>query len=126
MAPALVEALLQDLDALLDVAQLLAVALDLVLDVGQLARRKRWRRSKASPMVARRLLAEDWRRREREGRGFTFRAFIWQRLLSKVTYKCQALIIVRLNPCLYTTMIARIRCYTMLSTILNARTYNRQ
>lgn len=33
----LVEALLQDLDALLDVAQLLAVALDLVLDVGQLA-----------------------------------------------------------------------------------------
>lgn len=36
---ALVQALLQDLDALLDVAQLLAVALDLVLDVGQLARR---------------------------------------------------------------------------------------
>lgn len=34
----LVEALLQDLDALFDVAQLLAVALDLVLDVGQLAR----------------------------------------------------------------------------------------
>lgn len=33
----LVEALLQDLDALLDVTQLLAVALDLVLDVGQLA-----------------------------------------------------------------------------------------
>lgn len=37
----LVEALLQDLDALLDVAQLLAVALDLVLDVGQLAGRVR-------------------------------------------------------------------------------------
>lgn len=33
----LVKALLQDLDALLDVAQLLAVALDLVLNVGQLA-----------------------------------------------------------------------------------------
>lgn len=39
MAPCLVKALLQDLDALLDVAQLLAVALDLVLDVGQLAGR---------------------------------------------------------------------------------------
>lgn len=39
MAPRLVEALLQDLDALLDVAQLLAVALDLVLDVGELAGR---------------------------------------------------------------------------------------
>lgn len=37
MASRLVQALLQDLDALLDVAQLLAVALDLVLDVGQLA-----------------------------------------------------------------------------------------
>lgn len=37
MPPGLVEALLQDLDALLHVAQLLAVALDLVLDVGQLA-----------------------------------------------------------------------------------------
>lgn len=39
MSPRLVEALLQDLDALLDVAQLLAVALDLVLDVRELARR---------------------------------------------------------------------------------------
>lgn len=39
MSARLVEALLQDLDALLDVAQLLAVALDLVLDVGQLAGR---------------------------------------------------------------------------------------
>lgn len=39
MAPRLAQALLQDLDALLDVAQLLAVALDLVLDVGQLAGR---------------------------------------------------------------------------------------
>lgn len=39
MPSALVKALLQNLDALLDVAQLLAVALDLVLDVGQLARR---------------------------------------------------------------------------------------
>lgn len=39
MSSRLVEALLQDLDALLDVAQLLAVALDLVLDVGQLAGR---------------------------------------------------------------------------------------
>lgn len=37
--PRLVEALLQDLDALLDVSQLLTVALDLVLDVGQLAGR---------------------------------------------------------------------------------------
>lgn len=36
MASRLVEALLQDLDALLDIAQLLAVALDLVLNVGQL------------------------------------------------------------------------------------------
>lgn len=39
MPSGLIEALLQDLDALLDVAQLLAVALDLVLDVSQLARR---------------------------------------------------------------------------------------
>lgn len=39
MSSRLVEALLQDLDALLDVAQLLTVALDLVLDVGQLAGR---------------------------------------------------------------------------------------
>lgn len=39
MAPRLVESFLQDLDALLDVTQLLAVALDLVLDVGQLASR---------------------------------------------------------------------------------------
>lgn len=39
MSSGLVKALLQNLDALLDVAQLLAVALDLVLDVGQLARR---------------------------------------------------------------------------------------
>lgn len=37
MASRLVEALLQDLDALLDIAQLLAVALDLVLDVSKLA-----------------------------------------------------------------------------------------
>ena len=37
--PGLVEALLQDLDALLDVTQLLTVALDLVLDVGELAGR---------------------------------------------------------------------------------------
>lgn len=35
----LVEAFLQDLDALLDVPQLLAVTLDLVLDIGQLAGR---------------------------------------------------------------------------------------
>ncbi|KAK0134493.1 hypothetical protein N1851_029901 [Merluccius polli] len=41
MASTLVEALLQDLDALLHVAQLLTVALDFVLDVGQLARRVR-------------------------------------------------------------------------------------
>lgn len=39
MAARLVEALLQDLDTLLDVAQLLAVALNLLLDVGQLAGR---------------------------------------------------------------------------------------
>ena len=39
MAGALAKALLQDLDALLDVAQLLAVALDLVLDVAERARR---------------------------------------------------------------------------------------
>lgn len=39
MAARLVQALLQDLDALLDVTQLLTVALDLVLDVGQLAGR---------------------------------------------------------------------------------------
>ncbi len=39
MSPRLVEALLQDLDALLDITQLLAVALDLVLDVSQLAGR---------------------------------------------------------------------------------------
>lgn len=39
MAPCLAKALLQDLDALLDVAQLLAVALDLVLDVSELAGR---------------------------------------------------------------------------------------
>ena len=39
MPPRLVEALLQHLYALLDVAQLLTVPLDLVLDVGELARR---------------------------------------------------------------------------------------
>lgn len=39
MSSGLVKTLLQNLDTLLDVAQLLAVALDLVLDVGQLARR---------------------------------------------------------------------------------------
>ena len=39
MSSRLIEALLQDLDALLDISQLLAVALDLVLDVGQLTGR---------------------------------------------------------------------------------------
>lgn len=39
MTSRLIEAFLQDLDALLDVPQLLAVTLDLVLDVGQLAGR---------------------------------------------------------------------------------------
>lgn len=39
MSSCLVEALLQDLDALLDVTQLLTVALDLVLDVCELAGR---------------------------------------------------------------------------------------
>lgn len=39
MASRLIEALLQDQDAFLDVAQLLAVALDLMLNVGQLAYR---------------------------------------------------------------------------------------
>lgn len=39
MSACLVEALLQDLDTLLDVAQLLTVALDLVLNVGKLAGR---------------------------------------------------------------------------------------
>lgn len=37
--PRLVEPLLQDLDALLDIAELLTVALDLVLDVRELAGR---------------------------------------------------------------------------------------
>lgn len=37
MSSRLVKALLQDLDALLDVTQLLAIALNLVLDIGQLA-----------------------------------------------------------------------------------------
>lgn len=41
VASRLVEALLQDADALLDVTQLLAEALDLVLDVGERARRIR-------------------------------------------------------------------------------------
>lgn len=41
MSPRLVESLLQDLNALLDVAQLLAVALDFVLDVRQFTGRVR-------------------------------------------------------------------------------------
>ena len=67
-----------------------------------------------------------------------FYVYIEQTLLSKVTYnkyiyqkkekqqykdvhrtKCQAQTITRLTHSLYTTKIARIRCYTMLSTIFS-------